>query len=112
MVTRRPPLHRSDPDTGGGGGVAGASVSAHANANTPLLRTPSFNGIRAGFSRTVRFGLTRHLLSVRSGRLAPSNHDRIQRLRQEFQQALGADDDGADDDRRRTYSFEQPWVSV
>uniref|UniRef100_H3CRB3 Par-3 family cell polarity regulator alpha, b n=1 Tax=Tetraodon nigroviridis TaxID=99883 RepID=H3CRB3_TETNG len=35
-----------------------------------------------------------------SGRLAASNHDRIQRLRQEFQQAQG-----------RTYSFEQPWSS-
>uniref|UniRef100_A0A674BNM6 Par-3 family cell polarity regulator alpha, b n=1 Tax=Salmo trutta TaxID=8032 RepID=A0A674BNM6_SALTR len=42
-------------------------------------------------------------------RLAPSNHDRIQRLRHEFQQARGDDDP---DDRRRTYSFEQPWVST
>uniref|UniRef100_A0A8C7PQM9 Par-3 family cell polarity regulator n=1 Tax=Oncorhynchus mykiss TaxID=8022 RepID=A0A8C7PQM9_ONCMY len=41
-------------------------------------------------------------------RLAPSNHDRIQRLRHEFQQARGDDDP---DDRRRTYSFEQPWVN-
>lgn len=54
--------------------------------------------------------ITHHLPSLRSGRLAPSNHDRIQRLRQEFQQAQGAPDDP--DDRRRTYSFEQPWVSV
>uniref|UniRef100_A0A674BNS5 Par-3 family cell polarity regulator alpha, b n=1 Tax=Salmo trutta TaxID=8032 RepID=A0A674BNS5_SALTR len=44
-----------------------------------------------------------------SNRLAPSNHDRIQRLRHEFQQARGDDDP---DDRRRTYSFEQPWVST
>uniref|UniRef100_A0A7N6AV18 PDZ domain-containing protein n=1 Tax=Anabas testudineus TaxID=64144 RepID=A0A7N6AV18_ANATE len=42
-------------------------------------------------------------------RLTPSNHDRIQRLRQEFQQAQNIPDDP--DDRRRTYSFEQPWVS-
>uniref|UniRef100_A0A8C7PSQ7 Par-3 family cell polarity regulator n=1 Tax=Oncorhynchus mykiss TaxID=8022 RepID=A0A8C7PSQ7_ONCMY len=42
-----------------------------------------------------------------SNRLAPSNHDRIQRLRHEFQQARGDDDP---DDRRRTYSFEQPWT--
>uniref|UniRef100_A0A3P8NCP2 PDZ domain-containing protein n=1 Tax=Astatotilapia calliptera TaxID=8154 RepID=A0A3P8NCP2_ASTCA len=42
-------------------------------------------------------------------RLTPSNHDRIQRLRQEFQQAQNVPDDP--DDRRRTYSFEQPWVS-
>ncbi|KAG7236608.1 hypothetical protein INR49_000732 [Caranx melampygus] len=40
-------------------------------------------------------------------RLTPSNHDRIQRLRQEFQQAQNVPDDP--DDRRRTYSFEQPW---
>ncbi|AWP03622.1 putative partitioning defective 3 -like [Scophthalmus maximus] len=48
--------------------------------------------------------------SADSSRLAPSNHDRIQRLRQEFQQSQGVPDDP--DDRRRTYSFEQPWVSV
>lgn len=54
--------------------------------------------------------LCRSLVSVPSSRLAPSNHDRIQRLRQEFQQAQGAPDDP--DGRRRTYSFEQPWVSV
>lgn len=40
-------------------------------------------------------------------RSAPSNHDRIQRLRQEFQQAKQDEDV---EDRRRTYSFEQPWV--
>uniref|UniRef100_A0A8D0AFQ1 Par-3 family cell polarity regulator alpha, b n=1 Tax=Sander lucioperca TaxID=283035 RepID=A0A8D0AFQ1_SANLU len=47
------------------------------------------------------------LPSLPSNRLAPSNHDRIQRLRQEFQQAQTVPDDP--DDRRRTYSFEQPW---
>uniref|UniRef100_A0A3P8NCQ2 PDZ domain-containing protein n=1 Tax=Astatotilapia calliptera TaxID=8154 RepID=A0A3P8NCQ2_ASTCA len=47
--------------------------------------------------------------SADSNRLTPSNHDRIQRLRQEFQQAQNVPDDP--DDRRRTYSFEQPWVS-
>ncbi|XP_070775694.1 par-3 family cell polarity regulator alpha, b isoform X2 [Enoplosus armatus] len=47
--------------------------------------------------------------SADSNRLAPSNHDRIQRLRQEFQQSQNVPDDP--DDRRRTYSFEQPWVS-
>ncbi|XP_037538349.1 partitioning defective 3 homolog isoform X2 [Nematolebias whitei] len=40
-------------------------------------------------------------------RLTPSNHDRIQKLRQEFQQAQTVPDDP--DDRRRTYSFEQTW---
>uniref|UniRef100_A0A3Q4MF25 Par-3 family cell polarity regulator alpha, b n=1 Tax=Neolamprologus brichardi TaxID=32507 RepID=A0A3Q4MF25_NEOBR len=44
--------------------------------------------------------------SLPSNRLTPSNHDRIQRLRQEFQQAQNVPDDP--DDRRRTYSFEQP----
>uniref|UniRef100_A0A4W3JMG6 Partitioning defective 3 homolog n=1 Tax=Callorhinchus milii TaxID=7868 RepID=A0A4W3JMG6_CALMI len=38
-------------------------------------------------------------------RLAPSNHDRIQKLRHEFQQAKQEELE----DRRRTYSFEQPW---
>ncbi|KAI1891400.1 hypothetical protein AGOR_G00143430 [Albula goreensis] len=46
--------------------------------------------------------------SADSNRMAPSNHDRIQRLRHEFQQARQDDDP---DDRRRTYSFEQPWAS-
>ncbi|XP_008432119.1 par-3 family cell polarity regulator alpha, b isoform X8 [Poecilia reticulata] len=45
--------------------------------------------------------------STDSNRLTPSNHDRIQRLRQEFQQAQNVPDDP--DDRRRTYSFEQSW---
>ncbi|XP_028449602.1 par-3 family cell polarity regulator alpha, b isoform X6 [Perca flavescens] len=48
--------------------------------------------------------------SADSNRLAPSNHDRIQRLRQEFQQAQTVPDDP--DDRRRTYSFEQPWSNA
>ncbi|XP_026168953.1 par-3 family cell polarity regulator alpha, b isoform X3 [Mastacembelus armatus] len=48
--------------------------------------------------------------SADSNRLAPSNHDRIQRLRQEFQQAQNVQDDP--DDRRRTYSFEQPWSNA
>uniref|UniRef100_A0A674BVW4 Par-3 family cell polarity regulator alpha, b n=1 Tax=Salmo trutta TaxID=8032 RepID=A0A674BVW4_SALTR len=47
--------------------------------------------------------------SADSNRLAPTNHDRIQRLRHEFQQARGDDDP---DDRRRTYSFEQPWQNT
>ena len=38
-----------------------------------------------------------------------SNHDRIQRLRHEFQQAMQEEDL---DDHRHTYSFNQPWVSV
>ncbi|XP_060681063.1 partitioning defective 3 homolog isoform X1 [Hemiscyllium ocellatum] len=45
--------------------------------------------------------------SVESNRLAPSNHDRIQKLRNEFQQAKQEELE----DRRRTYSFEQPWPS-
>ncbi|XP_032359463.1 LOW QUALITY PROTEIN: partitioning defective 3 homolog [Etheostoma spectabile] len=43
-----------------------------------------------------------------SSQMAPSNHDRIQRLRNEFQQARHEDDV---DDRRHTYSFNQSWVS-
>ncbi|XP_071347777.1 partitioning defective 3 homolog isoform X10 [Trachinotus anak] len=48
--------------------------------------------------------------SADSNRLTPSNHDRIQRLRQEFQQAQNVPEDP--DDRRRTYSFEQPWSNT
>ncbi|XP_069715464.1 partitioning defective 3 homolog isoform X11 [Phaenicophaeus curvirostris] len=46
---------------------------------------------------------------VDSNRSTPNNHDRIQRLRQEFQQAKQDEDV---EDRRRTYSFEQPWPST
>ncbi|XP_045217856.2 partitioning defective 3 homolog isoform X46 [Macaca fascicularis] len=46
---------------------------------------------------------------VDSNRSTPSNHDRIQRLRQEFQQAKQDEDV---EDRRRTYSFEQPWPNA
>uniref|UniRef100_A0A672QIN8 Partitioning defective 3 homolog n=1 Tax=Sinocyclocheilus grahami TaxID=75366 RepID=A0A672QIN8_SINGR len=45
-----------------------------------------------------------------SDRLTPSNHDRIQRLRQEFQQVR--QEDAEPDDRHRAYSLEQPWVST
>ncbi|XP_010117043.1 PREDICTED: partitioning defective 3 homolog [Chlamydotis macqueenii] len=47
--------------------------------------------------------------SVPANRSTPNNHDRIQRLRQEFQQAKQDEDV---EDRRRTYSFEQPWPST
>uniref|UniRef100_A0A3Q1CPV1 PDZ domain-containing protein n=1 Tax=Amphiprion ocellaris TaxID=80972 RepID=A0A3Q1CPV1_AMPOC len=40
--------------------------------------------------------------------MAPSNHDRIQRLRHEFQQAKQEDDL---EDHQHTYSFDQPWVT-
>ncbi|XP_067308664.1 par-3 family cell polarity regulator alpha, b isoform X2 [Pseudorasbora parva] len=40
-------------------------------------------------------------------RLTPSNHDRIQRLRQEFQQVRH--EEVEPDDHHRSYSLEQPW---
>ncbi|XP_058489697.1 partitioning defective 3 homolog isoform X3 [Solea solea] len=40
--------------------------------------------------------------------MTPNNHDRIQRLRHEFQQAKQEDDL---EDHRHTYSFDQSWVS-
>ncbi|KAM4606360.1 partitioning defective 3 homolog [Polymixia lowei] len=43
-----------------------------------------------------------------SSQMAPSNHDRIQRLRHEFQQAKQDEDP---EDRRHTYSFDQPWAN-
>nr|XP_046227305.1 partitioning defective 3 homolog isoform X4 [Scatophagus argus] len=43
-----------------------------------------------------------------SREMVPSNHDRIQRLRHEFQQAKQEDDL---EDHRHTYSFNQSWVS-
>ncbi|XP_068160046.1 partitioning defective 3 homolog [Antennarius striatus] len=43
-----------------------------------------------------------------SREMAPSNHDRIQRLRHEFQQAKQDDDP---EEHRSTYSFNQPWVN-
>ncbi|XP_034561680.1 partitioning defective 3 homolog isoform X2 [Notolabrus celidotus] len=43
-----------------------------------------------------------------SSQMAPSNHDRIQRLRHEFQQARQEEDL---EDHRHTYSLDQPWVS-
>ncbi|XP_068603804.1 partitioning defective 3 homolog [Brachionichthys hirsutus] len=43
-----------------------------------------------------------------SREMAPSNHDRIQRLRHEFQQAKQEDDP---EDHRSTYSLNQPWAS-
>ncbi|XP_051737654.1 partitioning defective 3 homolog isoform X7 [Ctenopharyngodon idella] len=48
--------------------------------------------------------------SADSNRLAPSNHDRIHRLRQEFQQAKQEEEP---EDRRRSYSFQQQqWANT
>uniref|UniRef100_A0A3B4FIS8 Par-3 family cell polarity regulator n=1 Tax=Pundamilia nyererei TaxID=303518 RepID=A0A3B4FIS8_9CICH len=44
-----------------------------------------------------------------SSQMAPSNHDRIQRLRNEFQQAKQEDDV---EDHQHTYSFNQSWPYV
>lgn len=44
-----------------------------------------------------------------SKEMAPSNHDRIQRLRHEFQQAKQEEDL---EDHRHASSLNQPWVSV
>lgn len=41
--------------------------------------------------------------------MVPSNHDRIQKLRHEFQQAKQEEDQ---EEQRHAYSFNQPWVSV
>uniref|UniRef100_A0A8C9R756 Par-3 family cell polarity regulator alpha, b n=1 Tax=Scleropages formosus TaxID=113540 RepID=A0A8C9R756_SCLFO len=49
------------------------------------------------------------LPSLRSNRLAPSNHDRIRRLRQEFQQAR--QDDEGDEEQQQGYAHDQQWVS-
>ncbi|XP_029979327.1 partitioning defective 3 homolog isoform X2 [Sphaeramia orbicularis] len=43
-----------------------------------------------------------------SSQMTPSNHDRIQRLRHEFQQAKQEEDL---EDHRHTYSFDQTWTS-
>ncbi|XP_072234115.1 partitioning defective 3 homolog [Leuresthes tenuis] len=43
-----------------------------------------------------------------SSQIAPSNHDRIQRLRHEFQQAKHDEDI---EDHQQTYSFDQSWVT-
>ncbi|TRY90987.1 hypothetical protein DNTS_023018 [Danionella cerebrum] len=42
-------------------------------------------------------------------RLTPSNHDRIQRLRQEFQQVR--QEEAEPEERHRNYTLEQPWSS-
>ncbi|XP_043117600.1 par-3 family cell polarity regulator alpha, b isoform X7 [Puntigrus tetrazona] len=49
----------------------------------------------------------RNGLPSTTDRLTPSNHDRIQRLRQEFQQVR--QEEAEPDDRHRSYSLEQPW---
>ncbi|XP_029109212.1 partitioning defective 3 homolog isoform X8 [Scleropages formosus] len=45
--------------------------------------------------------------SADSNRLAPSNHDRIRRLRQEFQQAR--QDDEGDEEQQQGYAHDQQW---
>uniref|UniRef100_A0A3Q1DBT0 PDZ domain-containing protein n=1 Tax=Amphiprion ocellaris TaxID=80972 RepID=A0A3Q1DBT0_AMPOC len=67
------------------------------------------NALNSSHSDTLYTQVSKARNDRPPSRLTPSNHDRIQRLRQEFQQAQNVPDDP--DDRRRTYSFEQPWVS-
>ncbi|EPY80399.1 hypothetical protein CB1_000838013 [Camelus ferus] len=88
-----------------GGGIVVRGVShgplacAQQRSSLPCL---------GGAMSCARWCLTSLLPLSRRSRSAPSNHDRIQRLRQEFQQAKQDEDV---EERRRTYSFEQPWVS-
>lgn len=56
--------------------------------------------------------ILKHLLGFPvcpSSQMAPSNHDRIQKLRTEFQQARTEEDL---DNHQHSFSFDQSWVSV
>ncbi|XP_062981591.1 partitioning defective 3 homolog isoform X2 [Elgaria multicarinata webbii] len=86
-------------------------------AGIPSYNSPKNSGTMNNRPQSPRDGPTVEALyaqvkkacnakSSPADRSAPSNHDRIQRLRQEFQQAKQDEDV---EDRRRTYSFEQPW---
>nr|XP_060638505.1 partitioning defective 3 homolog isoform X2 [Anolis sagrei ordinatus] len=86
-------------------------------AGIPSYHSPTNSGTMNNRPQSPREGPTgealyaqvkkaRNSKSSPADRSAPSNHDRIQRLRQEFQQAKQDEDV---EDRRRTYSFEQPW---
>ncbi|MBN3311151.1 partitioning defective 3 homolog isoform X2 [Amia ocellicauda] len=81
---------------------SGHSISLHNQPQSPREDAQPIEALYAQVNKS-RNGRPP---SSESNRMAPSNHDRIQRLRHEFQQARQDDDP---DDRRRTYSFEQPW---
>ncbi|XP_023608002.1 partitioning defective 3 homolog isoform X12 [Myotis lucifugus] len=71
-------------------------------------RMPLHGGGYSPFKDNSAQNMCIKTISSKVNRSTTSNHDRIQRLRQEFQQAKQDEDV---EDRRRTYSFEQPWPS-
>lgn len=67
-------------------------------------------GARMGKRHPNDVRMIRRLVSFRE--MVPSNHDRIQKLRHEFQQARQEEDQEEQPLQRHAYSFNQPWVSV
>ncbi|XP_075275806.1 partitioning defective 3 homolog isoform X10 [Opisthocomus hoazin] len=90
-----------------------ASYDSSSNSGTVMLSTrpqsPREGQTVEGLYAQVKKPWNSKSSPVDSNRSTPNNHDRIQRLRQEFQQAKQDEDV---EDRRRTYSFEQPWPST
>ncbi|XP_053714846.1 partitioning defective 3 homolog isoform X3 [Synchiropus splendidus] len=69
---------------------------------------PSSPPVEAVYAQVNKPRNGRPAAAVDSSQMTPSNHDRIQRLRHEFQQAKQEEDQ---DDLRHTLSFDQPWVN-
>uniref|UniRef100_A0A2H6NDT4 Partitioning defective 3 homolog n=2 Tax=Micrurus carvalhoi TaxID=3147026 RepID=A0A2H6NDT4_9SAUR len=85
---------------------AGITSYSSMNSSTTSSRPQSPGELSTVEALYAQIKKGRNSKSSPVDRSAPSNHDRIQRLRQEFQQAKQDEDV---EDRRRTYSFEQPW---
>ncbi|KAL1006734.1 hypothetical protein UPYG_G00076090 [Umbra pygmaea] len=85
-----------------------SSQGPHQGPQSPKDHGPDQPDLEALYAQ-VNKPRNGRLPSDDSNQLAPSNHDRIRRLRVEFQQARVEEDP---DDRRRTYSFEQPWTNL
>uniref|UniRef100_A0A3B5ASL6 Par-3 family cell polarity regulator n=1 Tax=Stegastes partitus TaxID=144197 RepID=A0A3B5ASL6_9TELE len=85
-----------------------SSDEDHTYAGIGSLDSPPNNGppLEALYAQVNKPRNARPAAS--DSQMAPSNHDRIQRLRHEFQQAKQDDDL---EDHQHTYSFDQPWVT-
>lgn len=88
----------------GEGGKKGTWINTLVRVNTW-----SISDVLGEDSHPRRLGFNVFSTSLGSSQMAPSNHDRIQRLRHEFQQARQGEEP---EEHQSSYSFDQSWVSA
>ncbi|KAM7390781.1 hypothetical protein PAMA_008799 [Pampus argenteus] len=89
------------------GGVCQGAAGSHSCASQlDLDRQSSSQRFCHILQPSLGFGVVLNRKNLQSSQMAPSNHDRIQRLRHEFQQAKQEEDM-----EEHTYSLDQSWAN-